>query len=234
MNFSLIFPTRGRAKQLGDLLKSLQITTEDKDKVEILIAVDNDDLFFKKSKTRFVKRFPELNIRFFAVKRSENFSKDYFNFLAEKTKGKFILALNDDAVFETPGWDLIVLDKAKEYFKDKKDKIVYIRLGDNEIGYAPHGFSCFPALSRKAYKALGFFFNEQYYTCVADRNLFEIFRHIERVLTVDNIRISYKLLKDKTAKHVALLSALHHCPGFDCVTEHAERLIKIVSRSHKK
>ena len=62
--FSLLVPTRYRTAQLHRYLQSVQDTTTDKVKIEVLIAVDNDDGVTINAVEHFAKnRFKELNIR---------------------------------------------------------------------------------------------------------------------------------------------------------------------------
>jgi len=224
MNFSLVFPTRGRKQYLKELLSSINRTTREKEKTEILIAVDRDD---KEDYSDILPSFKELHIKFFKVKRNENFPKGYYNFLAKRSKGKFIMALNDDAVFKTNYWDIIILYEVRR----NKNDIVYIKTGDGETGSE---FSCFPIISRKAFKVLGFFLNEDYYVWVADKNLYEIFRTVERIITINDVVISYKRIKDACSERIAELSAKHHPPHYDTVTEHAERLRQYINKCDKK
>lgn len=207
MNFSMIFPTRGRQNLLMNLLNSIKKTTKNVAEIEVLIAVDNDDI-------ETLKLIPELKakhtfVTFYEVERSENFSKDYYNFLAKQATGIYLIALNDDIEFKTEFWDQIIINKLTHYFHNARDKIVYAWLDD---GYRhPQGFCCFPLITRQAYNALGWFFPEEFPTWGSDLELFYIFRHIDRVCKIPEVLLDHisphtqKRSPDEQNKRVELL-----------------------------
>lgn len=156
INFSIIFPSRERIILLQKLLESIKRTTVDLEAIEVLIAVDNDDEETKKVLYQWNYSF----VKYFEVSRSSNFSRDYYNFLYEKSKGKWIIAINDDAEFMTERWDvkaITVLNK----FIDGGQNIVYgwieDMLGDARSTYIAN-YSCWPLLGRDGIKAVGHFF----------------------------------------------------------------------------
>jgi glycosyltransferase involved in cell wall biosynthesis len=181
INFSIIFPTRERPKLLSALLRTIETTTSEKDKIEVLVVYDDDDRETDKTVEIFEEFYRDIKLRFYRVERSRNFSRDYYSFLAKKSKGRYVWAINDDAEFWTQGWDKIVLLKAEEYLRDKPDRVVYIKVSDETHG---EGATCFPILSKESVEALGHFFNPLYPTWSADLKLYTVFVHkdVDRVL----------------------------------------------------
>ena len=161
MRFSIIFPSRERIPLLTDLLESIKNNTQLLHEVEVLVYIDQDDsdsyLFLRKATCMKIYPF----MRYFSGVRSEppNFSRDYYNYLAAQSTGRWIIACNDDCKFETSGWDVLAYDVLKD-----KPNVIYgwseDHLGGNR---APgHGnYCCFPLIGRKGYEALGYYFPER-------------------------------------------------------------------------
>ncbi len=153
MKFSIIFPTRERPVLLKLLIDSIAMSTKNLEDIEVLIAIDDDDTatkeFFAQNKWGFIKVFE--------VKRSLNFSEDYYNFLARQSTGKWILVCNDDGRFTTPHWDFMAEKVLNEYIGNGPN-LVYGWIQDN-LGQwrAPgHGdYCCFPLFGRAGYEAMG-------------------------------------------------------------------------------
>ncbi len=189
MNFSIVLPSRERPALLRTLLDSIALTTKDIENVEVLIAIDEDDTvnkeFFAQNKWGFVQVFE--------VKRSLNFSRDYYNFLARKTTGKWIIACNDDATFFTPHWDFIAAKVLNE-FVGKGPNVVHGWIQDNLGKWrAPgHGdYCCFPLFGRDGFEAMGQrVFPDRIPTWGADIWTKKLYDHVERVvhlpMTIDH------------------------------------------------
>lgn len=154
MDFSIILPSREREILLLKLLLSINDTTEDLDRIEVLIAVDDDDTI------DYEKKMGHLSfVKFFRVRRSLNFSKDYYNFLASKSSGKWIICCNDDAVFETQCWD-----STCRGILENQSNIVYgfIEDGMDNFRVKAHAPYCsFPLQGRGGYEALGYIFPDR-------------------------------------------------------------------------
>jgi hypothetical protein len=170
MKFSIIFPTRERPGLLKTLLESINKNTFDLNDIEVLIAVDNDDIqtfdFILSLNFPFVKPLK--------VVRSLNFSRDYYTFLAKQSSGRWIICANDDCVMETPEWDRI----AYAVLKDKPG-VIYGWIQDGLGTYRAHGhgnYCCFPLQGRAGFEALGYIFPPRIPTWGADiwaKNLYD-------------------------------------------------------------
>ncbi len=219
MNFSIVFPTRNRHHLLRNLLESVELNTEDLDRVEVLIAVDEDDketqTFLLSSNYSFAKMF--------IVKRSLNFSQDYYTYLAKQSRGRWIITANDDCVFETKCWDAI----AYKYLADKPSVIYgWIEDGLGEWRAKGHGnYCCFPLQGRGGFEALGYIFPARIPTWGADlwaRSLYDQVRSVvELPITIKHICYHNKTREqDEVNKHIQS-NQVHFDlrPGYDEVNK---------------
>ena len=152
IRFSIIFPSRERIELLGLLLESIATTTDNLNSIEVLIAVDDDDT----PTSEYLSTAPYNFFKFWKVQRSMNFSKDYYNFLAAQSTGRWIICANDDARFETKHWDTLSYDILKDL-----PSVIYGYCEDGLHGFRARGggrYCCFPLQGRGGYNALGFIF----------------------------------------------------------------------------
>ena len=154
MNFSIIFPTRERTELLKKCLESIDQNTEDTDRIEVLLAIDDDD---KRTDYGFLEDYSF--VRAFRVRRSVNFSKDYYNFLASQSRGKWIICANDDCQFETSCWDSVAYNILKD-----RSNVIYGFINDGMDGFRVkhYGKYCsFPLQGREGYNVLGYIFPDR-------------------------------------------------------------------------
>jgi hypothetical protein len=194
MLFSLLCPSRERPEGLQRMLESLQKTIGQKDQVEILIAIDEDDIVNQTFLTRQLARFKDLDIHIHQRPRSEFLNRDYYNWLAAKAKGDYLWASGDDLVYLVDGWDLRLKPIIETYLSDKPDRIFCASIKDStpkpkELK-GPDGlpipFPCFPLIPRESFKALGFLLHPEIPTWGADYALYMLYKGVDRVLVIDN------------------------------------------------
>lgn len=155
MRFSIILPSRDRVGLLGQMLDSFKDNTDDLSQLEILIVHDDDD----NETPGFIDQLPKETYGFvkkFSTKRSLNFSKDYYNFLASKATGEWIICGNDDMRCQTPHWDSL----SYEILKDKP-RVIYGYIEDGLGGAKARGggkYCCFPLQGMVGVRAMGFVF----------------------------------------------------------------------------
>ncbi|RTL04669.1 glycosyltransferase family 2 protein [Candidatus Dependentiae bacterium] len=178
--FTIVFPTRGRLQLLEKILDSILFNTANLANIEVLIAIDSDDLetqeFFQNKLYCFVKTH--------IVERSLNFSRDYYSYLAKQGTGKWIIACNDDARFETKDWDLIAERVLNEYIGTGAN-IVHGWIEDNLNEYRAKGhgkYCCFPLIGRDGFEALGYVFPERIPTWGADIWIRKLYDNVDRVV----------------------------------------------------
>jgi hypothetical protein len=107
-----------------------------------------------------------MSVYSFQVPRSKNFSRDYYSLLARHAVGRWVIVCNDDALFETPGWDRIAFEKLND-----RPNIIYGWIEDGLGAFRLEQYShycCFPLLGRDGIEILGYVFPETIPTWGAD------------------------------------------------------------------
>lgn len=164
------------------MFKSIEETISDINKVEVLLAVDNDDIDFNEIDLIDTS----VNFRIFRRDRTNNFSQDYYNWLADKTTGDAIQAFNDDAYYETKNWDLIIESK----------------VGNRELWFADiyettrFMYPSFPMVSRKCFEILGFILHPQVRIYPADKKIWEVYKGADLIVNCLDVRIQHDRLKN--------------------------------------
>lgn len=108
IKITLLAPTRTRPNDLRTFLDSIKATTAHPETIEILFYVDDDDQVTIPLIEPLEQEFKAYNLRFIIGPRSDHFSKDYYNFLAKQAQGRWVMAINDDSIFITKGWDVLI------------------------------------------------------------------------------------------------------------------------------
>jgi len=138
---SLLLPTRKRPKQLTRMMDSVENTA--KNKVEIVCYIDDDDSSYPEEvKRRIDKIVIGPRIRAITAAWNECF---------DACTGSVVCQANDDMVFTTKGWDIII-EKA---FAEVPDKIMLCHGSDvfgHGSNFGPHSF-----VHRKWVECLGYF-----------------------------------------------------------------------------
>lgn len=102
---SVLLPSRGRPEKLKQSVTRLLETAENPKAIEILIRMDLDDheSWAELPKTDGVRityiygeRYGYANLH------------QYYNELAEKARGEWLMVWNDDAMMEQKGWDTVI------------------------------------------------------------------------------------------------------------------------------
>lgn len=189
MRFTIMIPTRKRQYMLKDLLQSIYNTATEKYEVETLITYDNDDqntIDALPSLKTTTKNYP---VKFFSRERHYATSGVYYNEMAEKATGDFVIAVNDDTIFTKNHWDELGYKKLEEYMIGRPDRIVYGITNDFEVEHHRNEnnyFSCFPLLSKETVKVMGFFFDPIFAKDGADWDLVMTYRELRRVVDLRN------------------------------------------------
>jgi len=171
------------------LLDRFKMLTSQYGNLEVLIAVDNgDDGYAQEIKaidTPFVCKVLRRD-------RSDNFSNDYYNWLAGQCHGDAIQCFNDDAYYLTKNWDEIIAERVRGQDIWLADLLDSTRF--NSTGEQP----CFPMVSRKGYETLGFVLHPQIKVYPADRKIYEVYKEADRVIKIHEVRIQHdRVASDK-------------------------------------
>jgi len=181
MNFSLILPTLGE-ERLKRFLDSVERTAKYRNQVEVLLAIDEGSMskfhWIVKDKYTFL-------VRIYQRPKTDNFSDDYYNYLANRSVGDNIYVCNDDIMLKTQNWDEKLLKKIDEHGWS----IYLIDTLDTTRGKVNKDFCCFPIISRKAVNEIGFLFYPQVRVYPADKTIYGLYKKIGRVINAHDISV---------------------------------------------
>src|ERR1041384_8055080 len=100
-SFSLHRPTRGRREFVSRFLQSVLDTTANPERIEAVIAVDNDDL---ESQQIAEDRLAFKRVVVPAGSTMGNLNRACF----DASSGRYVMLINDDVVLRTSGWDATI------------------------------------------------------------------------------------------------------------------------------
>jgi len=181
MDFSLVLPTKGNLPGLLNLVTSFIDKAKDKDCIEFLIAVDMDDPELYKLEES-VKGYP---VKVFRTYPTDNFNRDYFNWLTWKSCGKSIWCMNDDVVMTTQDWDEIIREKihGKEFY--------FVDTWDTTHEQGGISFPRFPLISRASVDVIGFLMYPQVRTYPADRVIYDLYRRLDLIVPCHEVKLQH-------------------------------------------
>tara|TARA_A100001011_G_C14251829_1_gene818245 strand:+ start:14 stop:850 length:837 start_codon:yes stop_codon:yes gene_type:complete len=146
---SLLLPSRERSKKFIRLLDSINKTCFIKNRLEILLLIDEDDNETDKYQSIILsEKYKKLDIKFF----SKNFETHAIrnNFLAKNSTGEIIFPINDDMIFISNNWD-----KEIDKVFIKVSNQAYCLWVNSGLKYN-HLHCDFPMVNRKWYEKLGY------------------------------------------------------------------------------
>lgn len=214
IKYSLLVPTRGRIKSLEKLFESLEETTFNKAEVEILFAVDIDDVPTQQFLNIIHHQHLHQdfgNIQFFVRQRSEFTNRDYYNWLAGKSTGIYIWAVADDVVFLIKDWDKIITEKIESYLHDKPDRIMCAGIRDSTPKPRRDlpNFVCFPLVTKEAFNFFGYLLCSDLPVWGNDLAIYELYTKSNRYLPIrDSVYLdhvswhTHSAIEDATAKNI--------------------------------
>lgn len=178
---SLLLPTRNRLFLVKRLFESIVKHTADKDNLEIVLCLDDDDFqghSIEDNRLNLIKivgpkaTMGELNTR-----------------SLEASSGDIIMLINDDLVVCTPGWDEIIRKLAENIYDE-----VYLAYPDD---MEKANLSTFPIMSRKTCEILSQPYPKQYDALFIDDHVFDIFKRLKhlgknRIYYLNNIKFDHR------------------------------------------
>jgi hypothetical protein len=191
MDFSLILPTLGEERLVKRFLDSIERTVKKKDLIEVLFAIDEG----KTDIIEFVnKQNYTFTIKWFERPITDNFSDDYYNWLATRSVGDNVMTCNDDIVLRTHHWDEIARKKIKKY----RWSVYLLDTLESTRGTVNKDFCCFPIVSRRAINEIGFIFFPQIRMYPADKVTYNLFKKIGRIIPAHDIVIGSHYVPENT------------------------------------
>ena len=148
IKISVILPSRdGLSRPLVKSIESLYSTISNKDKMEVLLALDEDDPSVNELRHYIDTNMSEYNIRPFVFKERygyKNFHK-YQNEIAKLAAGSWLLFWGDDQCSTTENWDLFL-----EKYEDK-----FVVLSPKMVGSPNKDWSVAPIVPKTWFDLLG-------------------------------------------------------------------------------
>lgn len=245
IRISVIVPVRSNMKAFYDLMESLLATTACPEEIEVLAAHDEDDKVFLHHTDCLIDEFGFFNLRFFEQERSEHFSKDYWNYLAKKAQGRFIINVALGCRFKTQKWDRIVYKKMHEHSKVVGDDLIHGLIKDNipRHGEDPKypNFSCHPVVSREHVKALGYLFDERNWVWGCDQCVTILYKALnaqmneQRIVSLVDVEIAAdKDIHTTTKDDLLELSRQIGLPPLAQNLEAILNLLRLQNKSYQK
>lgn len=107
---SVLLPTRKRTAMVEKSIKSVLDLSSDPSRIQISIAYDEDDAesieyFNSHQWGNFISFYNATQVSIQCPQWGYDGLHNYYNLMAEKTQGKWLLAWNDDAYMLTQDWD---------------------------------------------------------------------------------------------------------------------------------
>lgn len=197
IRISLILAFRERPVHLDNLIKSIRETTKHLDKIEIIFAIDDDDI----EGQNHVKRLAEEGlpkIISYVTKRTIHFTRYYMNPIARMARGRWIIVINDDSIFATKNWDEIIFNKMNEK-ADKSGDDFWIGMVDDGMikskdNWGFTSFCCWPILSKQSVDELGYIFDERFYIWSVDHYICKVYRDMKRRVDIYDVLIDHNSL----------------------------------------
>jgi glycosyltransferase involved in cell wall biosynthesis len=187
-DFSVVFPVRDNIDGLLVTLGAFDLFTANKDAFEVVLVVDDDDTDLPDYQ-RISKRYG-YDIKVLVVKRSDNFSQDYYNYGVSQASGENIMVFNDDCYMQTDKWDDKIRAKIAE--NGHFNGVYLVSLMDSTFNDTPkHPFPRFPMLSRKAIETVGFFFFPQVRMWPADKVVWDLYSAVGCVITCHEVKMQH-------------------------------------------
>jgi glycosyltransferase involved in cell wall biosynthesis len=182
IKISLLLPTRGRPQLVERFLKSVLDCSDEHEKVEIILYIDEDDVESHHLSSN------QLNLKKIIGPRG---SMGYYNMAClEIASGEIIVLANDDMVIRTHSWDLKLRTLHTQYSDG-----IYLAYG-NDL-FKGGDLCTFPILSKRTCELLKEPYPRVYQGAFIDYHLFDIF---QRLKFVGLNRIVY--LKDVVFEHL--------------------------------
>ena len=161
IRFSFLLPTRNRITGLSALFESIKATTARVDELEIVLGIDEDD--------HATREFEWDGLNIVKVVVPPGLTMGRLNQACYgASRGRYLMAMNDDVLLRTPGWD----DKVRLAISAVRDETFLVHVNDLLFGQS---LCCFPMVSRTFCEIAGGFCPEEYERYRIDDHIHETF-----------------------------------------------------------
>jgi hypothetical protein len=162
---SILCPTRERPAQMARFIKSIEENTFNKDTLELIVYIDEDDT------SKYL--FSGLGFKLKKIVGKRLSMGEYNTRCLEKAIGNIIVLLNDDVIVKTDCWDRLVRNIHHQY-----EDGVYLSYG-NDL-HKGRKISTFPILGRRTCELIAQPFPKEYAGALIDYHIFDVFKRIEK------------------------------------------------------
>ncbi len=187
MKISLLTPTRQRPGRLARFLQSVSETMSGDNQITAYNYVDNDDpeLDEYRQLDSVAGRFSPLAVSFF-FEEPKSVSKSWNDLAAQAVDdvNEIIIMGNDDQIYRTQNWDLVLVDRVSTY----KDRI-FCAWFEDLINGSNH--CAFPMVSSKWYKTLGYFTPGVFHFGYNDTWIYDIAKKIDRCCFIPQVTVEH-------------------------------------------
>jgi hypothetical protein len=163
-DISLLLPTRARPALVNRLFESVVQTTTLPDNLECVVYIDVDD-----DASCGIERpaFKVSKLMGPAGQTMGNMMRSCY----EASRGRYVMLLNDDVVFRTPGWD----DRVRLAFQQFPDEVALVYGNDLDQGQSR---PTLPFVSRTVCQLMGAICPRGYHNLHIESHLFDIFKQL--------------------------------------------------------
>jgi len=182
MNIAILTPSRGRPGRLDNFIESVYNTAANPDRVFCYNYIDNDDPRIRAYDDYSKKQSKNSTIIFgepISVSMSWNIIAGAAMTFRE-TPADILIMGNDDLLYRTKGWDLVLDSIVPEYADD-----IYCMWFEDKINGPDH--CAFPIVSRKWYETLGYFTPGIFNFGYNDTWIHDIAKRINRVRFIPEV-----------------------------------------------
>ena len=152
---SLLLPSKERSKKFKRMMNSINNTISDKNRLELLLLLDENEIELDLYKNLVNNNFKDYNIKIF-IKNIKTHAKRN-NFLASQCTGNIIFPINDDIIFESKFWDDCI-DIEFSKFKKNQPMCLWINCG-KKYNYL---HTDFPIVNKKWFETLNYIGSEYF------------------------------------------------------------------------
>ncbi|MBM4298677.1 MAG: hypothetical protein FJ143_13145, partial [Deltaproteobacteria bacterium] len=167
VDISLLLPTRGRPELLRRLFNSVAVTTAAIDRLELVLYIDEDD-----APTQDLSHDGLPIVRL--IKPAQQTMGRMNQACYEASRGRFVMLMNDDVVFRTPGWDRHLVASFQQF----GDEIALVY--GNDL-YQRQALPTMPVLSRVCCELLDGICPRSYRRTYIDLHIYDLFKKLAKL-----------------------------------------------------
>lgn len=182
VDLSILLPTRGRPQRLQQTLTSFVETAGDPGRLEVVLAIDEDD--------EATQQITHPGLRLIRVINRPGIGMGALtNRAFQSSRGRFVMLANDDLRIRTQGWDRRIVEACARH----TDGVSLVYTNDAHQG---ERLATFPILPRTVSEVLGSLACHRVNHFHVESHLHEIFRELrrlgeDRVIYLDDVKIEH-------------------------------------------